>query len=261
MEQSSALCIRLGEGGRVIKEGLLQIFFPPRCAVCDDLLEAELIRAKMRVHPACERKLYPVGKTVCYRCGKPLSSEKLEYCHDCVKKKAGGHMMCCRQGKSLFLYKGEIRKAIYRFKYSNRREYARFFAEKAAQEYTDWVRRIKIDVIVPVPMYARKKRYRGYNQAEIFAYELAEIWKIPMKADALKRVRNTKPQKYLSDQERKNNLKKAFQAADFIVKYKSILIVDDIYTTGSTVESVAQELYLHGVESVYFLTLCTGEGM
>ena len=123
------------------------------------------------------------------------------------------------------------------------------------------MRRIKIDVIVPVPMYARKKRYRGYNQAEIFAYELSKIWKIPMKADALKRVRNTKPQKYLSDQERKNNLKKAFQAADFIVKYKSILIVDDIYTTGSTVESVAQELYLHGVESVYFLTLCTGEGM
>ena len=79
--------------------------------------------------------------------------------------------------------------------------------------------------------------------------------------NAVKRIRNTKPQKLLSDEERKNNLKKAFQAAEFIVKYKKILLVDDIYTTGSTVEAVACELMRCGVEQVFFLTLCTGEGI
>ena len=87
------------------------------------------------------------------------------------------------------------------------------------------------------------------------------IWGLPMENAAVKRVRNTKPQKLLSDEERKNNLKKAFQARKFIVKYKKILLVDDIYTTGSTVEAVAHELMRCGVEQVFFLTLCTGEGI
>ena len=110
-------------------------------------------------------------------------------------------------------------------------------------------------------MYDRKKRRRGYNQAEMIARELACIWGVPLEKNAVKRIRNTKPQKLLSDEERKNNLKKAFQAAEFIVKYKKILLVDDIYTTGSTVEAVACELMRCGVEQVFFLTLCTGEGI
>lgn len=229
--------------------------------VCDGILEAELIRKGAYVHPLCECKLYPVGEDVCYRCGKPLASAEQEYCLDCKRRISGRQSLYCRQGRAVFAYRGDIRKSVYRFKYSNRREYARFFAEKAAEVYTDWAAGLGIEAIVPVPMYAAKKRYRGYNQAEIFARELAKIWRIPIEPRGVRRVRNTKPQKYLSDQERKNNLKKAFHAADFIVKYKKVLVIDDIYTTGSTVEAVAQALYLCGVEQIYFLTLCTGEGM
>ena len=251
----------MGEGGIVIKEGLLQILFPPRCVVCDEILEAELMRCGRRIHSDCERKLYPVGSNVCFRCGKPLASEAQEYCFDCKKKLAGRKPLYCRQGRSVYVYKGVVRKSIYRFKYSNRREYARFFAEEAARYYTDWSEQIGVEAIVPVPMYDRKKRRRGYNQAEMIARELACIWGVPLEKNAVKRIRNTKPQKLLSDEERKNNLKKAFQARKFIVKYKKILLVDDIYTTGSTVEAVACELMRCGVEQVFFLTLCTGEGI
>lgn len=198
---------------------------------------------------------------MCFRCGKPLASEEQEYCFDCKKKLAGRKPLYCRQGRSVYVYKGVVRKSIYRFKYSNRREYARFFAEEAARYYTDWSEQIGVEAIVPVPMYDRKKRRRGYNQAEMIARELACIWEVPLEKNAVKRIRNTKPQKLLSDEERKNNLKKAFQAAEFIVKYKKILLVDDIYTTGSTVEAVACELMRCGVEQVFFLTLCTGEGI
>ena len=150
---------------------------------------------------------------------------------------------------------------MYRFKYSNRREYARFFAERAAFYYADWIRYIGAEAILPVPMYEPKRRRRGYNQAEIFAKELAKLVDVPFVRDGVRRIKNTRPQKLLGDEERKNNLKKAFQAAEFIVKYKKILIVDDIYTTGSTVEAVAGELRRCGVEQVFFLTLCTGEGI
>lgn len=126
--------------------------------------------------------------------------------------------------------------------------------------YACWVHSIGAEAIVPVPMYRPKQRKRGYNQAEIFAGELAEILGIPLVRDGVRRIKNTRPQKLLSDEERKNNLKKAFQAVEFIVKYKKILLVDDIYTTGSTVEAVAEELRRCGVEQVFFLTLCTGEG-
>ena len=227
----------------------------------DEILEAELMRCGRRIHSDCERKLYPVGSNVCFRCGKPLASEAQEYCFDCKKKLAGRKPLYCRQGRSVYVYKGVVRKSIYRFKYSNRREYARFFAEEAARYYTDWSEQIGVEAIVPVPMYDRKKRRRGYNQAEMIARELACIWGVPLEKNAVKRIRNTKPQKLLSDEERKNNLKKAFQAAEFIVKYKKILLVDDIYTTGSTVEAVACELMRCGVEQVFFLTLCTGEGI
>ena len=261
MEQGSPLCVRLGEGGFIIKEGLLQILFPPRCVVCDEILEAELIRGGSWIHPDCGRKLYPVGDNVCFRRGKPLAAVEQEYCFDCKKKLAGRSALYCRQGRSVYVYKGEIRKSVYRLKYSNRREYARFFAEETAKYYSDWCKRAGVEAIVPVPMYGRKKRRRGYNQAEIIARELARILGLPMENAAVKRVRNTKPQKLLSDEERKNNLKKAFQARKFIVKYKKILLVDDIYTTGSTVEAVAHELMRCGVEQVFFLTLCTGEGI
>lgn len=239
----------------------MQILFPPRCVVCDEILEAELIRSGRWIHPECGRKLYPVGSNVCFRCGKPLASVEQEYCFDCKKKLAGRKPLYCRQGKSVYVYKGEIRKSVYRLKYSNRRDYARFFAEETAEYYTDWCKQTGVEAIVPVPMYGPKKRKRGYNQAEIIAKELAKIWELPLEKNAVKRVRDTKPQKLLNDEERRNNLKKAFQAAEFIVKYKKILLIDDIYTTGSTVEAVACELMRCGVDEVFFLTLCTGEGI
>ena len=161
----------------------------------------------------------------------------------------------------MYVYRGDIRKTMYRFKYSNRREYARFFAEKAAQQYAGWIRRCGVEAVVPVPMYARKKRRRGYNQAEVFGRELARFLGIAFEPKGVRRVTNTRPQKLLSAQERKKNLEKAFQAAEFIVNYKCVLVVDDIYTTGSTVETVAEVMRRSGVENVYFLTLCTGEGV
>lgn len=104
---------------------------------------------------------------VCKRCGKPLDGERAEFCLDCGKRR---HAYC--QGKAVFVYQGNIRQSMYRFKYANRREYAAYYAREAAALYQDWVFKNQIEVIVPVPMYRWKKRRRGYNQAETFARAL-----------------------------------------------------------------------------------------
>ena len=112
------------------------------------------------------------------RCGKPVLSERREYCDDCARALEHHRQMreddSYRQGKALFAYKGSIKQTMYRFKYSNRREYAAYFAQTAVERYSDWILRCGIDVIIPVPMHRKKMRQRGYNQAECFAKALSE---------------------------------------------------------------------------------------
>ena len=165
------------------------------------------------------------------------------------------------QGKALYLYRGDVKQTMYRFKYSNKREYAKFFARQAVQKYGDWIRRNKIQAIVPVPMYLPKERRRGYNQAKSFARELSKMTGLPVEDSLVCRVKDTKALKTLNPMERKNNLKNAFQKGKSIVQYSHILVVDDIYTTGSTAQAVAEELIKQGVGHVYFLSICIGETM
>ena len=160
------------------------------------------------------------------------------------------------QGKALYIYKGVMKKSMYRFKYAKKREYANFFARQAVEQYGDWIR--QAEVIVPVPMYLPKQKMRGYNQAEAFANELSRCTGIPVNKQCVYRVKNTAPQKELSDIDRKNNLENAFQKGKSIVQYSHILVVDDIYTTGYTAEAVAKELRKQGGRHIQLLSICIG---
>lgn len=249
------------------------IFFPQRCPVCDDLLAPEEV--KKGIHEVCKKKLHIVQGSTCMHCGRPLTNASEEYCLECQRKKyvaarnpaKSAQTPCLQsksyitQGKALYLYRGAIKKAMYRFKYSNRREYADYFAREAIRIYGSWLQQRNIDVIVPVPMYKGKKRKRGYNQAEVFARALSDYSNIPINAGMVHRIKNTVPQKELNDIERKNNLKNAFQIEKNIVQYRHVLVVDDIYTTGSTAEAVAEEMIKIGVSQVYAFSICIGKDM
>ena len=191
-------------------------------------------------------------------CGRPVGDiNPKEYCYECVQKGYDKHSNVT-QIKSIYHYKGAIKSAMYRFKYNNKREYAAYFACAAMQRYEKWLRQIGVEAIVPVPMYPKKQRKRGYNQAHSFAKELSKAIGVPLEDKLIKRVVDTVPQKELDAKERKNNLKNAFQIHKFVVQYRCVLVVDDIYTTGSTVEAVAHELIKQGARRVYVLTICTG---
>lgn len=242
---------------------LCDMFYPGRCPVCDEILEPEL--SARGIHRFCISELKPVSGAVCMQCGRPLANEAGEYCYDCQRMRqqdfGRGKEPAIRQGKSLYLYQGKIKETMYRFKYGNRREYAQFFAKQAQMCLGDWIQSREIEVIVPVPMYLPKQKKRGYNQAETFAKALGSRMKIPVDTTLIKRCRDTTPQKELNDIERKNNLKSAFQRTQNIVKYKNILVVDDIYTTGSTAMAVAETLRETDSCRIYFLSICIGGGM
>lgn len=240
---------------KITKNHVLSIFFPPRCPVCD-----EVIFPDREICEDCRKKITRIREPVCKKCGKPLADERREYCGDCSGYSHRKKNHFYTQGKAVFVFEGAIRGSMYRFKYGGRQEYAAFYAKAAAEQYGDWLRRNGVEAVVPVPMYSRKKRRRGYNQAEVFAKALGRELHMPVDCGMVRRIRNTVPQKELTGEERVQNVKNAFQFAADIVKYKKIVLVDDIYTTGSTIDAVAEVLLAAGVRKIYFICISIGEG-
>lgn len=153
-----------------------------------------------------------------------------------------------------------MRESIGRFKYNNRREYANFYVQELLDICGPAVRSWDIDLLIPIPLHKSRRRKRGFNQAELIAKGLGRELEIPVSANYLLRTRKTSPQKELNDQERKNNLKNAFQVVNYDVKFKKVLLIDDIYTTGSTIDAAASVLLESGAEKVYFLSISIGRG-
>lgn len=236
---------------------LWNCLFPRRCIICDEILGPEYMEQR-ELHATCCNKVEVVSGAICFHCGRPLKKDTEEYCYDCKRKDLNHSFV---EGRSLYLYKGEMKKVMYRFKYSNKREYASFFAREAYDRYHEWLEQKEIDCIVPVPMYKPKMKQRGYNQAQCFAKELSRISNIPMEESCILRMKDTKPQKELNDLERQQNLKSAFKIVKNIVQYNRILVVDDIYTTGSTADAVACELKTNNTQKIYVLSICIGEGI
>ncbi|MFQ7550765.1 MAG: ComF family protein [Blautia marasmi] len=114
--------------------------------------------------------------------------------------------------------------------------------------------------MIPVPLHPKRMEKRGYNQAEIIAGEIGRILQLPVDTKTVVRRVNTKPQKELNDKERRSNLRSAFAVRQPKLPWKKILIIDDIYTTGSTVDGVSLALKAAGAEQVYFLTIAIGTG-
>lgn len=188
------------------------------------------------------------------RCSKPLDHGEKEYCMDCRK-----HSHAYECGFAAFLYRGEMQESLMRFKYGGRQEYGYFYAKVLAEAAGTFLEKACPDVLLPVPIHRLKFLKRGYNQAEILADQLSKLWKLPVNTTCLKRIRHTKAQKNLSPRERRKNLRAAFQICE-AVTWKSVMLVDDIYTTGSTVDAIAELLKEAGVERVYFVTVCIGMG-
>jgi ComF family protein len=231
-------------------EKLIGVFFPKVCPCC-----GEILRKEEELCETCKREVVVIKAPFCNQCGKRLESGEKIICKDCKKT---NHQF--EQGASIFVYEGKLRKSLHQFKYENARVYADYYGEEALRACGERLLEWKPECIVPVPMYRKKEQRRGYNQAEVFGRSLAKRTGIPLCRDLLIRKKNTKPQKGLTDERRYNNLKNAFGVnREQAKQFRTILLVDDIYTTGSTMNACAGLLKKAGVEKVFFLCIASGK--
>lgn len=230
---------------------LLDLLFPRRCVVCDRLTD----RLGEQVCGKCREKILYIREPCCLKCGKQLRKEGQEYCGDCERIP---HLF--QRGTALYDY-GSMADSIFRFKYAGRMEYAEFYGKELYEKKAAWLSAVEPDALIPVPAHASRKRKRGYNQAELVAEQLSRLSGIPVNKTLIVRTKRTRPLKNLSHQERQNNLKKAFKIRQNDVKLNTIVIIDDIYTTGSTIDAMTETLHGAGIKSVCFMTLTIGRGI
>ena len=230
---------------------LIELLFPRRCPVCDKPVD----RMGSFVCKKCRTTLRYVHSPYCMKCGKKLKEDTKEYCEDCKNTQ---HLF--ERGRALYEY-DSIKTAIYRFKYEGRREYADFFGKELTRRFGEQIKEWKVDAFVPVPLHAEREKKRGYNQAALIAKVLGRELNIPVNEKIICRAKATLPQKQLNGKERQNNLKNAFKIGQNDVKLNTVVVVDDIYTTGATMDAVAECLKNAGVGKVYCISLTVGRGM
>lgn len=235
---------------------IINMIYPVRCPVCGEII----VPRGEKICIPCKEKLAYINEPRCKKCSKPIELEEKEYCSDCERKNYK-----YTKGYAVWVYTDVMKHSISEFKYHSKKEYATFYIQEMIRLYGDKIKKFAPDVIVPIPIHKSKQRMRGYNQADILAQGIGRELSIPVLSHLLIRNKKTLPQKQLNDKERLRNLQEAFEynqreADRYGHKINSVLLVDDIYTTGSTMEVCSDVLMKHRVYEIYFITLCIGKG-
>ena len=229
---------------RRLTEALLDLFFPQvTCMVCGS---GEKVRCGVCAKCREEMERYPL-QDVCTICGKP--SDGREICLSCRADEPA-----YTAARAVYIYHGATRKLVQKMKFRGEYELpVRLFSESMAEALYDlgW----SVDCMLEVPSTARTIRKRGYNQAEKLVRRLHALMGIPAVKDALRKKRGTRSQVGLGAQERRENLRGRILPGRGMrkIKGKRVLLIDDIYTTGSTAEECAKVLRQHGAAEVYVL--------
>lgn len=238
----------------------------------EKLQERGIVSAHVSAQPKAQTGALPIRETGGYRgvsrqtadarligegragAGDICRAQSQRLCRDCTKKlRLFAHCFC------LMHYEGAARRAMSDIKYRHKKEYLRFFAAAAGEQFGEAIGRLPIDALVPVPVHPKRRRERGYNQAEELCRELSpRLGGIPVVTDLLRRRKKTSPQKKLGADERMLNLRNAFEPYHCYENIRTVLLVDDIYTTGATLEACTEALLKAGVERVYGLCICGG---
>ncbi|MFA6423058.1 MAG: ComF family protein [Patescibacteria group bacterium] len=222
-----------------IKELLLDTIFPKNCFVCGE--ENDWFCEK------CLEKLNIIKTQTCYLCNRV--SEKGKVCKKCkTKSNLSGVLISCHYG-------GATREAIIEMKYHDVFDIAKSLSKLLINTLEE--NDLKNFTIIPIPLHPKKLRDRGYNQSALLAEEISKHFNWPINT-SLKKIKYTGPQKELKARDRKNNLRGSF-TWDSEDKISNVLLVDDVITTGATVEEVARILKLAGVKKIWAIAICRGD--
>lgn len=193
-----------------------------------------------------------VSHPLCTVCGIPFAAAGAGHvCGACAK-----HPPRFDAARAALVYEGGSRSLIHAFKYRRKTHLRRPLGLVTAQALADFVAERDPELIVPVPLHVRRLRDRGFNQAVLLGEVLEREWRIPLHRRAMQRIRWTEPQIDLSAEERRDNVKGAFRVGDAAaVAGRRVLLLDDVFTTGSTVEECARVLRKSGASGVVVVTV------
>ncbi len=194
------------------------------------------------------------------KCGRHIEDGEREFCDECEQKE---HMYSA--GFAAFVYDDIMRKAMSDLKFKGAAENTDYFADVCFRMCGERIGIFDPDVLIPVPIHPSKLYTRGYNQAQLIADRLGKKLRIPVLNDLLLRNRKTQALKQLDSRARAENLRHAFTCnlgkyskADIVSSIKRVLLVDDIYTTGTTMECCTETLLAAGVREVAVLSVAIG---
>ena len=235
-----------------IKDYLLDLIFPKniKCIFCGEELN-ELATNSTCVD--CKENL-PFITSCCDRCGLPVPDDFVGVCQQC--KRDNYNFV---KARSVFAYSSKVKSLIRKVKFRSKKVFLEQMAKLLHDTFVNW--NIKVDLIAYVPMFPKNEKLRGFNQAKILAEELSKLTNIPT-TDCCLKIKNTQNQRDLSFQMRKDNIKDAFKIdanKKSTIKNKTILIVDDVFTTGATTSELSETLKLAGAKDCYVLTFAHNE--
>lgn len=215
----------------------LDLFFPPSCGGCGKL--------GFRWCAECRAKTIPLVPPVCQVCGQPQNKDGI--CIECTTMPPAFSEL-----RSCAVYAEPVRSALIKLKYH--REIG--LGEALAWDFAAFLDRLnwQIDALLPIPLSAQRMAERGYNQVDLLAHPLARIMNWIYVPAALRRTRHTPSQVKLSGRDRKENVRGVFQADARTLAGKTVLVIDDIATTGSTISAACEALKAAGVKKIYAAT-------
>jgi ComF family protein len=227
----------------------VDFFFPARCLLCRKAVTA---LDEISFCSPCRDEFSYISGPLCPQCGIPFVSPAGEdhLCSRCISRAP-----LFDRARAVGEYEGSLRTAIHRFKYDSRS----LLAEPLGRLLADQGRKLFIsnayDVILPVPLHPRRLRQRGFNQSLVLARQVGQQWGIAVEAEGLKRIRWTDSQTMLPVKERLHNVRGAFAYSGRGVGNKAVLLIDDVYTSGSTVDECARVMKRNGAKRVDVLTV------
>ncbi len=226
----------------------LTLLYPPRCLVCRVLGESGLCAA-------CAAQIVPVAAPFCHTCGHTLTPTAR--CANCAARQPA-----FTRARALGAYEGVLQTAIHHFKYRDRPQLALPLGKQLAafaRDNSPALNDLRFDALLPVPMHPVRQRLRGYNQSERLARVVGVEIGLPLLENALVRTCPTRPQVGLAGDARRGNLSGAFAVhLPETVAGKTLLLIDDVATSGSTLSECAAALQAVGAKAVYALTLAAG---
>lgn len=228
---------------------LLDFLFPPLCHVCRSFIPDA---GEIHICQTCRDQLPLVVSPLCTRCGIPFAGAGSD--HVCGRCQT--HPPHFDVARSHLLYEGAARDLIHSFKYRYKPHLRRPLALLALEGLESFIMEQAPDAIVPVPLHRSRLKVRGFNQAVLLGNIFSARLSIPMLLDGLLRIRQTEPQIELAADQRRDNVKGAFKCARSAeIAGRSILLLDDVMTTGSTLDECAKELKKAGANVVLAITV------